>query len=115
MTNLGEGNKKGLTNGLRDFIKSDNHRAFEVGYLNEGLGKFKVRRPKGSEGYPELTVRESPDELTLRAEEVGTWKSYINVDHTEKERWGPPLVVADWHTFCQALYKGIEGEDLGEL
>ena len=50
-----------------------------------GLGKFKVRRPKGSEGYPEVTVRESPDELTLRAEEVGTWTSYINVDHIAKE------------------------------
>ena len=58
---------------------------------------FKVRRPKGSEGYPEVTVRESSDELTLRAEEVGTWKSYINVDHIAKERWGPPLVGADWH------------------
>ena len=29
-----------------------------------------------------------PDELTVRAQEVGTWKSYINVDHTEKKRWG---------------------------
>ena len=94
VTNLGEGNRKGLTNGLRDFIKIDNHRALEVGYLNEGLGKFKVRRPKGSEGYPEVTVRESPDELTLRAEEVCTWKSYINVDHKEKERWRPHLVRA---------------------
>ena len=62
-----------------------------------------------------MTVRESPDELTLRAEEVGTWKSYINVDHIAKERWGPPLVDTDWHAFCQALYKGIEGEDWGEL
>ena len=87
----------------------DNHRAFEVGYLNEGLGKLNVRRPKGSEGYPEATVRESPDELTLRAEEVGTWKSYIKVDHMERERWSPPLVVHDWHAFCKA--KGIEGED----
>ena len=40
--------------GLRDFIKTDNHRALEVGYLNEGLGNFKVRKPKGSEGYPEV-------------------------------------------------------------
>ena len=62
-----------------------------------------------------MTVRESPDELTLRAEEVGTWKSYINVDHIAKERWGPPLVDADWHAFCHALYKGIEGEDWGDL
>ena len=37
-------------------------------------GPFLVRRPKGLEGHPEVTVRESPDELTLGAEEVGTWK-----------------------------------------
>ena len=27
------------------------------------------------------------DKLTLRTEEVGTWKSYVNVNHMEKERW----------------------------
>ena len=62
-----------------------------------------------------MTVTESPDELTLRAEEVGTWKTYINVDHIEKERWGPLLVDYDWYAFCQALYKGIEGEDWGDM
>ena len=60
-----------------------------------------------------MPVRESPDELTLGAEEVGTWKSCINVDHMAKERWGPPLVDAGWHAFCQALNKDIEGEDWG--
>ena len=54
-----------------------------------------------------MTVRESPDELTLQAEEVGTWKTHINVDHKEKERWGLPLVDYDWYAFCQALYKGV--------
>ena len=87
VTNIREGSREGLTNGLRDFIKIDNRRGSEVGYLSEGLGKFEVRRPKGSEGFPEVTVRESPDEVTLRAEEVDTWKSYINVDHMVKERW----------------------------
>ena len=115
VTNLCEESRKGLTNGLREFIKIDNHRALEVRHLSEGLGTFKVRRPKGSEGFPEVTVRESPDELTLRAEEVGTRESYINVDHIEKERWGPPVVDTDWHAFCHALYKSIEGEDWGEL
>ena len=62
-----------------------------------------------------MTVRESPDELTLRAEEVGTLKTYISVNHTEKERWGPPQFDNDWYAFCQALYRGIEGEDWGEL
>ena len=42
-----------------------------------------------------MTVRESPDELTLRAEEVRTSKALTNVDHIEQERWGPPLVDAD--------------------
>ena len=28
---------------------------------------------------------------------------------------GSPLVDYDWYAFCQALYKGIEGEDWGEL
>ena len=55
-----------------------------------------------------MTVRESPDELTLRAEEVGTWKSYNNVDHIER-RGGPPLVDYDWY----ALQR--QGEDWGEL
>ena len=91
----------------------DNERALEVGHLNEGLGTFKVRRPKGSEGHPEVSVRESPDELTRRAEEVGTWKSYINVDHMAKERWGPPLLDADCHAFCQAPHKGIRRRTLG--
>ena len=80
VTNLGERSRKGLTHGLREFIKIDNHRALQVGHLNEGLGTCRVRRPKGSEGCPEVTVRESPHELTLRTEEVGTWKTYINVD-----------------------------------
>ena len=63
----------------------------------------------------EVPVRESPDELTLGAEEAGAWKSCINVDHMAKRTWSPPLVGADWHAFCQALYKGIEGEDWREL
>ena len=62
-----------------------------------------------------MTVREGPDELTIRAKEVGTWKTYINVDHIEKERWVLTLVDYDWYAFCQALYKGIQGEDWGDM
>ena len=29
-----------------------------------------------------------------------------------KKDWGPPLFDADWYSFCQPLYRGIEGEDL---
>ena len=28
---------------------------------------------------------------------------------------GPPKVDADWYAFCQALYKGIEGEDWEDM
>ena len=114
VTNFCEVSRKGLTESLRNFIKVDNHRALEVRHQREGLRSLKVRRPKGEEGYPDLPVRERPDELTLRAEEVGTWKSCTNVDHIAKGRWGLPLVDADWHASCQALYKGIEGEDWRE-
>ena len=70
LTNVCEGSRKGLTKGLREFIHVDNHRALDEGHLSEGLGTFKVRRPKGQEGCPELAFRENPDELTLRAVEV---------------------------------------------
>ena len=62
----------------------------------------------------DVIVRESPDELTMRAEEVNTSKALINVVHIQPERWRPP-VDADWYAFCQALYKGIEGEDWEEM
>ena len=35
-----------------------------------------------------MAVRESPDELTLRAGKVATLKVYVNVDHIETARWG---------------------------
>ena len=73
--NLGKESRKGLTEGLTEFIKIDNVRALVVGYLNRGMGNFTVRKPKVPEGCPEVTVRESTvtkssDELTLRAEKV---------------------------------------------
>ena len=111
VTNLGVRSRKDLTQGLREFIKIDNQRALEVGYLSQGMEKFKVRRPKVPEGCPKVTVRKNPDELTLRAEEVGTLKTHINVDHMAKESWSHPLIDCDSYAFCQALYKGIEGED----
>ena len=103
VTSLGEESRKGLTDGLREFKKIDNERALEVGYLNRGMGTFKVGRPKVPEGCPEVTVWENSDDLTLRAEEVGTLKTRINVNHIEEERWGPLLVDYDWHASCKAL------------
>ena len=44
-----------------------------------------------------MLVTESHEELTLRTEEVGALKACINVDHIAQDRWGPPVVDADWH------------------
>ena len=85
-----------------------------MGHLREGPRSLKVR-PKCEESGPEVFIRERPDELTLRAEEVGTKKSCVNVDHVAQDRWTPPLVDADRHALCQAIYKGIEGEDREEV
>ena len=85
LTNLGKGSRKGLMEGLREFMKIDNERALDVGYLNRGPGTLEVRKPKVPEACPEVTVRENSDELTSRAEEVGTQKTFFNVNHIEKE------------------------------
>ena len=69
------------------------------GHLKEGTLSFEVRRPKYEEECPEVSIREGPEELTLRAEDVGSQKACSNVDHIAEDRWGPLLVDADWHAF----------------
>ena len=78
----------------------------DVDHLKGSTRSFEVRRPKFEEGCPEVSIREGPEELTLRAEKVGSQKACINV---------PPLEDADWHAFCQAFYKGIDGRDQEKL
>ena len=62
-----------------------------------------------------MSIREGPEELTLRTEEVHSQKSCINVDHIAQGRWSPSLVDADWRAFCLAIYKGVEGGEWEEL
>ena len=45
-----ERSRKEIMEGLRNFIKDDNHCALEVGYLTEGFRSCEVRRPKFEEG-----------------------------------------------------------------
>ena len=68
----------------------DNHRALDVGELHRGTGTSKVEKPKVPEGGSDATIRESPDELTLRAEEVNSSKAYTDVNHIKPERWALP-------------------------
>ena len=53
-------------------------------------------------------VRESPDELALRAEEAGTWKSSINVDHRKVEVRSSPGRL--WLARCTQALKEKAGE-----
>ena len=76
MKDLGKESRRGLTDGLREFIQVDNERALDVGAPRRGTGTFKVRKPKAPEGGSDVIVRDSPDELTLRAEEVNTLKDH---------------------------------------
>ena len=57
VTNLGMGSRKGLTDGLREFIEVDNERALDVGELRRGTGTIKVRKPKAPEGGSDVTIR----------------------------------------------------------
>ena len=96
--------------GLRSFIEADNNSAVDVGGLRRGTVSVQVKKPQFSKASPEAVIREGADELTSRAEEVGTQRAFINTKHIELERWGPPLVDADLPACCQTIYKGSAGD-----
>ena len=50
VTGLCERSRIGIMEGLRNFMKVDNHSALGVCHLREGTRSFKVRRPKCEEG-----------------------------------------------------------------
>ena len=54
-----------------------------------------LSRCEGQRGCPEASIREGPEDQTLRAEEVGSQKSCIDVGHIAEDRRRPPLVDAD--------------------
>ena len=109
VTGLHDRSRRSIMDGLRRFIQPDNHSAVDVDDLRHSTRSLKVQKPQSSEAFPEAAVREGADELALRADEVGTQRVFIDTDHIEFERWGPPLVDADWHAFCQAIYEGNGG------
>ena len=60
----------------------------DVGALRRGTGTCQVRKPKVPEWGSDVIVRESPDELTLRAEEVNTSKGFDKMSTTLKKKDG---------------------------
>ena len=78
----------------------------------EGTRSIELRRPKFEEVVPRGV--DQGRSQGIDAQNRRSWlqkKACINVDHIAEDRWGPPLVDPDWHAFCQAIYKGIEGRD----
>ena len=71
--------------GLWKFIAVDSHEAVKVGDLHR-------------------ETRSNADELTLRAHEEGVLRTCIDTSNVGDQRWGPPLVDAEWHAFCQAIF-----------
>ena len=64
---------------------------------------------------PEACVIEGVEVLTLRPEERGTQKLFVNTDKIPKEKWEPPLTDEGGVVLCQALYPSIGEEAWTEL
>ena len=82
---LQENSRSRMMDGLWKFIAVDSHEAVKVGDLHR-------------------ETRSNADELTLRAHEEGVLRTCIDTSNVGDQRWGPPLVDAEWHAFCQAIF-----------
>ena len=82
VTGLQDKSRKGIMDGLTRFIEADSH----SGDLRRGTRSLPVQKPQFSEAFPQATIREGTDELTLRADGVGTQSALINTEHIEFER-----------------------------
>ena len=92
---------------MREVVQASwisSHSAVDVGGLRRGTKSIQVKKPQFSEAFPEAAIREGADELTLRAEQAGSLRTFIDTKHIELERWGPPLV--DWHAFLSGYLQG---------
>ena len=69
------------------------------------FGSRKLRR-----GGSDVIVRESTDEMTLRAEEVNSLKALINVDHIELERWAIPWLMLTGMPSARRSTKALKGK-----
>ena len=89
----------------------DNQEAVVIGDLQKNSVALPVVEPKFGEDCTEAAVREAVEELTLRRGEEGGLRTFIDTTNVGDNRWRPPLVDADWHAACQAIYEGSEREE----
>ena len=72
--------------GLGRFM-ADNHEAVKVGDLELNMESRPVWRPKFTTDFPDAVVREGADELTLRKEEEGAVRSFIDTTEVGNRGW----------------------------
>ena len=103
--------RRKITEELCRLISEDNHEAVKFGNLERYKESRKVVRPNFLADIPEAIVREGPDELTLRAEQAGVSRTFIDTTYVADFKWRPPLVDEDWHAICQAIFQAVEGPE----
>ena len=64
--------------------------------------------------YPNAVISENSNVVTIRAEEVGVQRMFINTSSVGDRRWSP-LMEEDWHSICQAIFLGIDGQNWEDL
>ena len=87
----------GLREKSRKGIMTDPGSSSKWSILRQGTKSVEVVELRFIADFPEAVIREGAEELTLRVEEVGSRRTFIDSTHVEAERWGAPLVDADWH------------------
>ena len=108
VTGLHERSRRGSMDGLRSFIDADNRSAADLGGLRRGTQSLHVKKPQFSEAFSGAVIREGADEPTLRVEDVGAQRAFIDTKYMELKRWTRPLVDADWDAFCRATKESKE-------
>ena len=69
----------------------------------------KAMKPKFTS--PGAVIRESADELTLRAHEEGVLRTFMDTTNVGDQRWEPPPDNVDWHALCQTFFQGVDGPE----
>ena len=101
-----------IMSGLKKFIAVDNYASVKIGDLQKETKSKKVVKPGFTADFPGAVIfDEGADKLTLRAPEESVLRTFIDTRNVGNKRCGPPLVDADSHAFCQAIFQGVEGPE----
>ena len=81
-----------------------------MGDVEMNMGSRKVVKPNFTTDYYRAMAREGADEPTLRAEEEGMLRTFIDTTDVGDDR-EPPLVNEGCRAICQAIFQGVEGSE----